>query len=90
MARRRIRARRARLLLISIWWACACIVALSSEAGAYVDPGTGSYILQLLIAGALGSFFTIKLLGKRIKAFIHGRFSRGKDAPEDDPAGSDE
>jgi hypothetical protein len=90
MARRRIRARRARHLLISIPWACACIIALSSKAAAYVDPGTGSYILQLVIAGVLGSFFTIKLLGKRIKAFILGRFSRDKDAPEDDPAGIDE
>ena len=66
------------------------IIALSTEARAYVDPGTGSYILQMVIAGLLGSFFTIKLVGKRIKAFILGRFFHGKGAREDDPTGVDE
>ncbi len=66
------------------------IFALSSQARAYVDPGTGSYILQMVIAGLLGSLFTIKLFGKRIRAFLQKRFSGGESGQEDDSAGEDD
>jgi hypothetical protein len=42
---------------------------------AYIDPGTGSYILQVLIAGFVAVSFTIKVFWKRIKKF----FSRKKE-----------
>jgi len=44
---------------------------------AYLDPGAGSYILQMLLAGALGLIFTIKLYLSKIKSFFRGLF--GKD-----------
>jgi hypothetical protein len=50
---------------------------------AYLDPGAGSYILQMLIAGALGLMFTIKLYISKIKSFFSGLF--GKENKEDDP-----
>ena len=34
---------------------------------AYLDPGTGSYIIQLFIGGALGSVYLIKIYWKEIK-----------------------
>lgn len=41
---------------------------------AYLDPGTGSYILQLLIGGAVGGLFILKTywfaLKDRITSFI--------------------
>lgn len=37
---------------------------------AYLDPGTGSYIFQLLIAGLAGSLFLIKVYWKKIAAFF--------------------
>lgn len=37
---------------------------------AYVDPGTGSLMFQLLIAGIAGAIFSIKLFWKKIKAFF--------------------
>ena len=37
---------------------------------AYIDPGTGSYIVQMLIAGLMGALFTIKLYWGRIKLFF--------------------
>ncbi len=35
-------------------------VAVPPHAEAYLDPGTGSYILQILIAGLLSALFMIK------------------------------
>ena len=38
----------------------------------YIDPGSGSYLVQALIAGALGAAFWIKMSWHRIKAFFTG------------------
>jgi hypothetical protein len=37
---------------------------------AYLDPGTGSFALQLLLAGILSSLYAIKLYWRRIKGFL--------------------
>ena len=46
---------------------------------AYLDPGSGSFLIQLLIAGALGVALAIRMSWGRIK----GMFRR-KDAPPSD------
>ena len=43
---------------------------------AYLDPGTGSFLLQLLLATFLGGLFMIKTFWKRIKNFFSRLFSR--------------
>lgn len=43
---------------------------------AYLDPGSGSYLLQLLIAGLLGGAFLIRIFWGRIRAFFVRLFSR--------------
>ncbi len=43
---------------------------------AYLDPGSGSYLLQLLIAGALGALFALRLYWKRVREFLSGFFQR--------------
>ena len=48
----------------------------------YLDPGSGSYLLQLLIAGFLGALFAIRLYWKRIKGFFLKRLGRGVDEEE--------
>jgi len=45
---------------------------------AYLDPGTGSYILQMVVAAVLGSLFAIKMFWKRIVAFVKGLFNGEK------------
>ena len=40
----------------------------------YLDPGSGSYLVQMIIAAMLGAFFYIKSIWWRIKSF----FSRYK------------
>lgn len=49
--------------------ALAILTALGGRAGAYFDPGTGSLLLQMLIAGALTAAASIKLFWYRIKDF---------------------
>ncbi len=45
----------------------------------YLDPGSGSYLLQLLIAGALGTLFAVKMFWGRIKGFFAERLFGKKD-----------
>jgi hypothetical protein len=37
---------------------------------AYLDPGSGSYLIQILIAALLGSAFVIKSFWNQIKNFF--------------------
>lgn len=45
-------------------------VALVADANAYLDPGTGSFIFQMIIAMVLGSAFALKTYWQRIKAMF--------------------
>lgn len=36
----------------------------------YIDPGSGSYLVQVIIAAILGALFYFKNLWLRIKAFF--------------------
>ena len=45
----------------------------------YLDPGSGSYLLQLLIAGALGALFALRIYWSRIKRTILRLFGRARD-----------
>jgi hypothetical protein len=47
---------------------------------AYLDPGSGSFLIQLLIAGVVGAGFLIKAYWKKIK----GLFNRSEAKKEDD------
>jgi hypothetical protein len=42
-------------------------VGLSAQVHAYVDPGSGSYLLQLLVAGMFGSIFSAKSLWAKLR-----------------------
>jgi hypothetical protein len=39
-------------------------------AHAYLDPGTGSYIIQVALAAFVGAAFAVRLFWGRIKAFF--------------------
>ena len=47
---------------------------------AYLDLGTGSYILQLILGALLGGLYAIKLYWKKIKNFFKNIFSKGEKA----------
>ena len=53
---------------------------------AYLDPGSGSYLIQLLIAGLLGGAFVIRAFWGKILTFFRGLLNREEldDDDEDD------
>ena len=53
----------------------ALLIGFTAPAHAYVDAGSGSYMLQMGIAGILGIVFSIKLSWQRLKAFVGGLFN---------------
>lgn len=52
------------------------LLIVPQTAFAYIDPGTGSYVLQVLIGVAFGAWFSIKVFGGKIKAFLSRMFSK--------------
>ncbi len=52
---------------------CLLVFLLPNIANAYLDPGTGSVIIQALIAAVLGAAFTLKMYWRRFKDFLTGR-----------------
>jgi hypothetical protein len=60
------------LILVSLF------LLLPINAHAYLDPGSGSYLLQLLLAMLFGALASIKIFWSRIKAFLSGLFSKKK------------
>jgi hypothetical protein len=54
------------------------LLATPSDAWAYVDPGTGSYLFQLAIAGFLAAAYTLRTQWHALKTMIRGRIGRGR------------
>ena len=54
------------------------LLFISQDIHAYIDAGTGSLIIQFLIAGAVGGLFLIKVFWKKVKAFFSNLFSRAR------------
>lgn len=50
----------------------------------YLDPGSGSYLVQVIIAGVLGVLFYFKNMWRRIRAFF-----RKPDEEEDTAPGNE-
>ncbi|MFH0853028.1 MAG: hypothetical protein V1853_01350 [bacterium] len=51
---------------------------LAWPAQAYLDPGSGSFITQVVVATILGSLVALKVFFHRIKNFFSRLFSRIK------------
>ncbi|MBT3311504.1 MAG: hypothetical protein HN737_08310 [Desulfobacterales bacterium] len=47
----------------------AAILLAAQNAYAYIDPGTGSMILQVVIGVVVGSAMAVKMSWRRIKSF---------------------
>ena len=73
----RMNSKQVLALLISIF-------CLDSLAFGYLDPGSGSYILQMLVAGLLGSVYAIKLYWAKIVNFFKGKSESDDDLLQDD------
>jgi hypothetical protein len=51
-------------------------VALPADAHAYLDPGTGSMVIQVIVAGLLGAAFTFKSYMRAIFGPLLGLFRK--------------
>jgi hypothetical protein len=56
-------------------------------AHAYLDPGTGSYVFQLLIAALLGLAFLLKVFWGRIRDFFAILLSKDGEKRKEDEHG---
>ena len=65
--------KRSQLFLVGAVW---LVSPVSSYA--YIDPGTGSFVLQLLIAGFLGAIFYLKFYWRKVKLFVANRWRSAK------------
>ncbi len=61
--------------------------AVTAPAYAYLDPGTGSMLLQLLLGGVAGALVIGKLYWARVKSFFGLGSSSG---PSRDPSASND
>jgi hydrogenase-4 membrane subunit HyfE len=64
-----------------VFFSVLYIVLFPPSAHAYLDPGTGSYILQIVAAVFFAGLFLIKTWWTQIKGFL-GRFANKKEGKE--------
>ena len=50
----------------------------------YIDPGTGSFVLQMIAAAFLGALVMIKIFWNKIKIFFLNLFGKKQNAGEKD------
>lgn len=55
------------------------VLCFSPDAYAYLDPGTGSYMLQILLGSLVAGFFVIKQYWHRLKNFFKELFRKKED-----------
>jgi hypothetical protein len=58
--------------------AVSFLVFTQGEAYAYLDPGTGSVLFQVLAGAVLASLFAVKMFWYRIKLFVTATVLRRK------------
>jgi len=60
-----------------VFFTFLCYLSLmTSDAWAYIDPGNGSYLFQLMVAGFVGFVFTFRIYLAKIKSFLQKYFSK--------------
>jgi len=64
--------------------ALSLVIAFPCFAYAYLDPGTGSYILQILIATFFGILYVMKRYWYRIKSFMVNLFKGNRSGNKND------
>ncbi len=51
-------------------WALLFLAATPGDAAAYLDPGSGSFVFQIVISALLGTAVVVKTSWRRIMDFI--------------------
>ena len=63
------------------WRLALLLLCLPCASFGYIDPGSGSFLIQALLAGVLGLSFTLKSLWRSLK----GRLARNADPKQEQP-----
>lgn len=63
----------------------AVLIAMESPVDAYLDPGSGSMFLQLLLGGAAGAGVILKLYWHRLTAMFRSRTPSESSDRRNDP-----
>ena len=67
--RQRVVKNMKRMLKVPLW-ACGLLVAAPGRACAYLDPGSGSMLLQVLLGGLAGIAVLLKMYWHRLLAWL--------------------
>jgi hypothetical protein len=70
-----------------LWFALSMSLPLAggvARAIAYLDPGSGSFFIQLLVAGLMGALFLIGAYWRRVKNFFLRMFGRSVENSDGD------
>ena len=70
----------ARILVVTVGVALACL-AIPAPAHAYLEPGTTTMFVQMIVGAIVGGLFAIKLYFKRLIGFF-----RRTSEPAEEPA----
>jgi hypothetical protein len=65
-------------------------LAAPGDAHAYLDPGTGSAVIQMVVAGVMGALFMMKLYWRKLVAYFGGETVDDDESAANEPAASDE
>ena len=65
------------LTVLFVLWSCR-------NAHAYLDPSTGSYVIQMIVAGLLGGLFAVKMFWRNLKSLRGGHISKKSNARRDE------
>ena len=68
----------------------AVSILLSTPAHAYVDPGSGTLILQILAAAGVGALFYFRQFRDKVMSLFSGRNAKSEDAVDEKPEGKPE
>jgi hypothetical protein len=68
--------------VLVVIWTILILLSTAKQADAYIDPGSGSYILQLLIATFFGALFALKMYWKKMKSYFGGNPKENDDNSE--------
>jgi hypothetical protein len=70
-----------RIVLVALLTTCA--VLQPRLAHAYIEPGTGGYILQMMVAGLLGATLAFRAFWGRVGGFMARLFAKRRDGSRD-------
>jgi hypothetical protein len=69
-----------------LFFATLLLMTWATSANAYIDAGSGSYLMQMAIAGCVGGLFTMKSYWGQIKLFLTARLRPAVLRPVAEPA----